>query len=107
MNRPDFEFWMNLANLQTLNGELAKTLKYNEISDVPMDLNDIPVNVKGKAEINAFKHFATKLEDQALDFKELAEEITVYTAQMEENFDERENELLQDEGIRTGALVGE
>ncbi len=105
MNRPDFEFWINLAKLQVLNEEITKTLKYSDIDGVPLDLNDIPNSIKGKSQIASFCHFATKLEDQALDLAELAETITTYTAQLEANFDEKENESLPAEG-NPGYAIG-
>ena len=94
MPRPDFDFWMQLAHIQVINEKLKKILDYTEHSGVPMDLN----HPQGKSEIEAFKHFATSLEDKALEFVEIAETITTYTAEMEEILSEKENELLPDEG---------
>ncbi len=105
MNRPDFTFWMNIAKVQVFIEEIKKTAKYEDIEGAPMDLNDIPNSIKGKMQIATFKYFATKLEDQALELVALAEEITLYTAQMEANLDEKENESLPDEG-NPGYAIG-
>lgn len=103
MNQPDIEFWNNLVKLQLLNEKLKTILKYRAEDDsVPMDLN----HVKGQAEIDSFKHWATKLEDKALEMAELAESITLYTPLMQEDFDEQENEALPVEG-NPGVAVGQ
>ncbi len=95
MNEPDYEFWNNLVKLQLINEKIKTLLKYRSEDDsVPMDLN----HVKGQAEIDSFRNWATKLEDKALEMAELAESITLYPALMQEDFDELENEMLPEEG---------
>jgi len=103
MSRPDVEFWMQLAQLQILNKKLGEHLIYTDQEKTPLDLN-YPTD---QSEIEAFKHFATTLEDKALEFSAIAETNTTYTAMMEETLSERENELLPSEGDRVGAQVGE
>jgi len=90
MKTPDCAFWINLAKCQVLNEELADLLKFIDHAGVPLDLN----HPQGKPEIEAFKNFATKLEDKALEFSDIAETITVYSAMMEEILSEKENEDL-------------
>lgn len=102
MNKPDFEFWLNLAKLQNLNEKIGQILKYSELEGVPLDLNFI----EKKTSITAYANFAIKLEDQALDFAQLAETLTTYIYQMEQNLDEIENENLPDEG-NPGFRIGE
>jgi len=90
----DKKFWMDLVKAQILDQEIRKILQYTDNAGVPLDLN----YPKGPREISAFKHFATSLEDKALELSEIAERITTYTAEMEEILSEKENELLPDEG---------
>ena len=103
MNNPDGEFVNKLARIQLLHDEMGKLLQYTDHEGVPLDLNDI----KNQTQIGSFENWATKLEDKALEFSEIAETIRTYPSLMEEDFLEKEMELLPDEGIRTGALIGE
>lgn len=106
MERIDCEFWINLVKLQNLNKKIKEALQYGTLEGVPMDLNDIAPGTEGEKQLESFEHFATNLEGQALEFSEIAEKVTTYTAQMRVNFDERENELLPDEDF-PGTRVGE
>ena len=94
MPKPDYEFWSKLERLKFLNSRLTEILKFTDHPGIPLDLN----HPQGKSEIEAFKHFATKLEDNALEFSEHAETITTYTAIMEEILSQQDNESLPAEG---------
>ena len=101
MKTPDYDFWNNLARLQNLHAQIGRIVKYTDHDGIPLDLN----YPQGKSEVEAFKHFATTLEDKALEFSELAETITTYTGMMEDILSEKENEMLPDEG-NPGVAVG-
>jgi len=101
MNTPDYEFCNKLARLQVLHKEIGLLLKYTDQKGIPLDLDDI----KNQTQISLFENWATKLEDAALEFSEIAETIRTYPSLMEEDFLEREMETLPDEG-NPGVAVG-
>ena len=93
MNTPDHEFWTNLGKLQILHEKLGLLLKYSDQEGIPIDLNHV-----SQTEIESFKNWSTKVEDNILAMLTIAETNTTYPEMMEENLSEEENELLPDEG---------
>jgi len=97
----DSEFTADLDRARKLLQKIEKRLAYTG-EDLPEDLDSI----ESQREIETFSRWSISLEDEVLELLALAENMKVCET-LRETFYELENELLPDEGIRTGALIGE
>lgn len=106
MKKLDNTFWINLRKLHLLKDDLIKILDYSANKE-PLDLDDIKEGLPGLKQIDKFDAFSLELETKVLEMLTIAEFFRELPSMLKENFSEKENEMLPDEGTRTGALLGE